>query len=142
MQLQVQEQMLEKMETLEIGGNSKTPKIILNGDEGKLSIEGRSNPENARDFFQPVIHWLDEYIKQPAERTELKINLELFNTSSSKYLLEMLRRIRILADDDKLFNVAWYYEEDDLEMLDTAEAYEMMTGLRFEKISYPEGGEA
>ena len=112
----------------------------MDADSGVIKLEGRSNPENAREFYQPVISWLDEYVKQPAERTDLRINLEHFNTSSSKFLMEIFRRIRVLADEDKPFNVTWMYEDDDLEMLDTAEAYEMMTGLRFEKISYPEGG--
>ena len=130
------------MNNLEITGTHKTPTILLNGDDGTMMLEGRSNPENARDFFQPVMEWLEEYCKHPAERTDLKINLELFNTSSSKYLMEILRKIRELADSDHSFNVTWMYEEDDLEMLDTAEAYEMMTGLRFQKVSYPEGGSA
>lgn len=121
-------------------GTLKTPTIILDGDDGVLLIEGRSNPENATDFFLPVIEWMDNYLLSPAEKTELRINLEHFNTSSSKYLMEMLRKIRVLADKDLPFNVKWMYEEDDLEMLDTAEAFEMMTGLRFEKISYPEPG--
>ncbi|MEX0987591.1 MAG: DUF1987 domain-containing protein [Bacteroidales bacterium] len=128
------------MEKLEIAGTTKTPNIQMDADSGMMLFEGRSNPENAREFYQPVLDWLDEYINYPAEKTDVTINLELFNTSSSKYLLEVLRKIRILADKDHLFNVKWMYEEDDLEMLDTAEAYEMMTGLRFEKISYPETG--
>jgi hypothetical protein len=127
------------MENLEIAGTIKTPTILMNGENGSMLLEGRSNPENARLLFQPVIDWLEEYVKHPAQRTDLKINLELFNTSSSKYLLEVLRKIRYLADNNYEFNVTWMYEEDDLEMLDTAEAYEMMTGLRFEKVSYPEG---
>jgi hypothetical protein len=127
------------MENLEIAGTIKTPTILMNGENGSMLLEGRSNPENARLLFQPVIDWLEEYVKHPAQRTYLKINLELFNTSSSKYLLEVLRKIRYLADNNYEFNVTWMYEEDDLEMLDTAEAYEMMTGLRFEKVSYPEG---
>lgn len=117
----------------------KTPEITMDPNSGVIKLEGRSNPENARDFYSPVMTWMDEYIKQPAERTDLRINLEHFNTSSSKFLMEIFRRIRTLADEDKPFNVTWMYEEDDLEMLDTAEAYEMMTGLRFEKVSYPEG---
>ncbi|MCF8225735.1 MAG: DUF1987 domain-containing protein [Bacteroidales bacterium] len=127
------------METLHIEGTYRTPTISLNPDDGILKIMGRSNPENAREFYTPVLNWLDEYITLPAERTDLRVNLEHFNTSSSKFLMEIFRRIRYLADKDKAFNVKWLYEEDDLEMLDTAEAYEMMTGLRFEKISYPEG---
>ncbi len=128
------------MEKFVIEGTLKTPAINLDADDGILVFEGRSNPENAREFYTPVMDWLDEYMKNPADKTDLRINLEHFNTSSSKYLMEVLRKIRILADKDHLFNVTWMYEEDDLEMLDTAEAYEMMTGLRFEKVSYPESG--
>lgn len=128
------------MEKLIIEGSLKTPTISFNPHDGVLKIEGRSNPENAREFYKSIIEWLDEYIKKPAARTDLRINLEHFNTSSSKFVMEILRRIRVLADQNLPFNVAWMYEEDDLEMLDTAEAYEMLTGLRFEKISYPEGG--
>lgn len=126
------------MEKLEITGTAKTPTILLDAGTGDLLLEGRSNPENAAEFFEPVIHWLEHYINQPAARTHLKLNLELFNTSSSKYILEVIRKIRYLADKGFPFNVTWMYEDDDLEMLDTAEAFEMMTGLKFEKISYPE----
>ena len=126
------------MDTLELKETLKTPKVILNAETGILLFEGRSNPENATELYTPVIHWMERYVEHPAERTHLKLNLELFNTSSSKYILEVLRKIRYLADKDHPFNVTWMYEEDDLEMLDTAEAFEMMTGLRFEKVSYPE----
>ena len=126
------------MDKFELEGTEKTPSVSMDGYEGILLIEGRSNPENARDFYQPIIDWLDEYILHPAEKTDLRLNLEHFNTSSSKFLMDIFRKIRYLADNEQLFNVTWMYEEDDHEMLDTAEAYEMMTGLVFEKISYPE----
>lgn len=130
------------MEKLEITGTVKTPTIILDAVSGELIFEGRSNPENANELYEPVIKWMEEYVEQPAARTHLKLNLELFNTSSSKYILEVLKKIRYLADKNHPFNVTWMYEDDDLEMIDTAEAFEMMTGLRFEKVGYPEPGDA
>ncbi len=126
------------MEKLERKSTAKTPNVSLDALDGLLIFEGRSNPENARDFFHPIIEWMEEYIKHPAELTELRVNLEHFNTSSSKYLMDVLRKIRYLADNDHNFKVTWLYEEDDMEMLDTAEAYEVMTGLTFDKVSYPE----
>ncbi len=129
------------MENLEIRGTAKTPTILYDAGTGDVLFEGRSNPENANELYEPVIHWLKRYVEHPAERTHLKLNLELFNTSSSKYILEVLKKIRYLADQDHPFNVTWMYEDDDLEMLDTAEAFEMMTGLQFEKISYPQSGD-
>ena len=130
------------MEKLEIKGAAKTPTIMLDADSGDLLFKGRSNPENASKLYEPVIKWMERYVEEPAARTHLKLNFELFNTSSSKYILEVLKKIRYLADKNHPFNVTWMYEDDDLEMLDTAEAFEMMTGLRFEKVSYPEGGDS
>jgi hypothetical protein len=126
------------MEKFVIEKAPKIPRVDFDPVSGKLLLEGRSNPENARELFTPMIAWMDDYIRQPAEVTELTINLELFNTSTSKYIMELMRKIRWLADNDRKFRVVWKYEDDDEEMLDTAEAYEMMTGLRFEKVPYPE----
>lgn len=126
------------MEKFVIEKAAKIPSVDFDPVSGKLLMLGRSNPENARELFTPMIDWMDEYIKQPAEVTELTIDLELFNTSTSKYIMELMRKIRWLADNNHKFRVVWKYEDDDEEMLDTAEAFEMMTGLRFEKVPYPE----
>jgi len=126
------------MEKFIVAQEEKVPRIEFDAQSGNLLLEGRSNPENARELFGPMIEWMDQYIKDPAEVTELTINLELFNTSSSKYIMELMKKIRYLADHDYKFRVVWKYEDDDEEMLDTAEAYEMMTGLRFQKVPYPE----
>lgn len=119
-------------------GTPKTPKIVVDGEEGNIKIAGRSNPENSREFFAPFIDWLTAYLENPAKLTTITINLEHFNTSSSKYVLDILKKIKRLAEEDKAFKIVWMYEDDDEEMLDTAEAYEAMVGLKFEKIGYPE----
>ena len=126
------------MEKFNLLGTARTPTIELDNQQGKILLEGRSSPENAKEFYQPVIDWLDEYVKNPAENTSMVINLEHFNTSSSKFLMEVFRRMRYLSDNDYKYDITWMYEEDDLEMLDTAETYEVMTGMRFKKVSYPE----
>ncbi len=128
------------MENILSEGSPKTPRIIVDGENGNIEIAGRSNPENAREFFAPFMEWLAAYLVKPAELTTITINLEHFNTSSSKYVLDVLKRIKKLAEEDKAFKIIWMYEDDDDEMLDTAEAYEAMVGLKFEKIGYPEHG--
>ena len=82
--------------------------------------------------------WLDDYVVSPEPKTTLNINLEHFNTSSSKCILDILKRCKRLDEGEKEFFVNWYYEDDDDEMLETAEIYEGMTGLKFEKIPIPE----
>ncbi len=126
------------MEKILNEGTPKTPLIVVDGESGNLKIAGRSNPENSREFFAPLMEWLAAYLESPAELTTLTVNLEHFNTSSSKYVLDILKKIKTLAEGDHAFKIVWMYEDDDIEMLDTAEAYEAMVGLSFEKVGYPE----
>ena len=126
------------MEKILNEGTLKTPLIVVDNESGNIKIAGRSNPENSREFFAPFMDWLSAYLESPAELTTLTVNLEHFNTSSSKYVLDILKKIKTLSDADKAFKIIWMYEDDDIEMLDTAEAYEAMVGLSFEKIGYPE----
>jgi len=119
-------------------GGPKTPTVKVNGVNGEVEISGRSNPENSSEFYQPLIDWLDDYVVNPAPVTTLTLNLEHFNTSSSKCILDLLKRFKRLDENSKEFVIKWYYEDDDEEMLETAEIYEGMTGLKFEKIPIPE----
>ena len=66
------------------------------------------------------------------------MNLEYFNTSSSKYILEILKRVKNVMNDGHDVLVEWYYEEDDEEMMETGEDYEDVSGLPFSLISVEE----
>ena len=74
----------------------KTPKIVFKSKSGLFEISGKSIPENSAQFFDPVIKWIEEYITDPAPNTTLIIKLEYFNTSSSKYIVEIFRKFEIL----------------------------------------------
>ncbi len=126
------------MENILHEGSPKTPRLVVDNDTGNIEISGRSNPENSREFFTPFLEWLAQYLGNPAALTTVTINLEHFNTSSSKYVLDILKKIKTLSETDHAFKIIWMYEDDDDEMLDTAEAYEAMVGIKFEKIGYPE----
>ena len=128
------------MEKIFNEGTPKTPRLVVDAEKGSIEIAGRSNPENSREFFSPFMDWLNDYVENPAALTTLTINLEHFNTSSSKYVLDILKKIKKLSEKDQAFKIIWMYEDDDIEMLDTAEAYEAMVGISFEKIGYPEPG--
>ena len=119
-------------------GTPKTPTIKVNPETGQILIEGRSNPENSAKFYKPLIEWFDEYIKKPAVSTEMHIRLEHFNTSSSKCILDVFKRVKNLKEMGVPYLINWYYEDDDEEMLETIEIYEHLTKLEFNKIPVPE----
>jgi len=126
------------MDNLIIEGSKQTPEINFDVASGVLSISGRSIPENTFEFFNPVLNWLDEYALEAPDKVVAKINLEYFNTSSSKYILEILKRLKGILKDGKEVLVQWYYEEDDEEMMETGEDYEDVSGLAFEIIGIEE----
>jgi len=121
------------MKHLRIEGTKQSPLVDFNAETGKLELSGRSIPENSFEFYNPLLEWIGEYAKTPKEITVLKVYLEYFNTSSSKYILEVLKKLKeVLKVDGAEVKVDWCYDEDDEEMMETGEDYEDVTGLEFD----------
>ena len=119
------------MDPLSIQGTMKTPTITSDLEQGIIDIRGRSNPENANAFYKPILDWIDEYVKTPVDKTTVNLELEYFNTTSSKCILSLLRKLESSKDSTRDIIVNWYYEKDDLDERETGEFYEKMTELSF-----------
>lgn len=120
-------------EQLILESSHKTPSVDFNGEEGILSITGRCMPEDAKGFFRPIMEWLDSYKEGADGTTHLKIHLDYFNTSSAKCMLDLLKKVEeIHKEGGTKCSVAWYYMEEDEDMLETGETYDEMIELPFE----------
>lgn len=107
----------------------KTPLISFDFDNGAFRIEGVSVPENTVEFYNPVVYALKEYVENPKDKTVFDIKLEYFNTSTSVILLNIFRILANLSKD--MLTINWYYEEEDLEMLEAGEDYGNMVNATF-----------
>ena len=123
------------MDNLTIEGSAKTPTVEFEG-AGKLLIKGRSIPENSIEFYKPVIDWIGSYGGAPKGVTEVNVQLEYFNTSSSKCILDVFKKLETLAGTEVKVN--WYYEEDDEDMLEAGEDYQAIIDLPFKMIEVEE----
>lgn len=101
-------------------------------EEGMLEIEGRSITEDPFSFWQPLLEWVEEYLKKPAASTQLTIFLEYTNSSSNKYVNEILRKFEDSHARGAKIKVIWKYEEDDESILQLGEDLQGITGLPFE----------
>jgi len=120
------------METLTIEMTPKTPLIHFNAGDGVLEFQGRSIPENSIEFYAPVFDWMDKYSVNPRKETSVKIQLEYFNTSSSKCLLDIFKKLQNLhKDGTSKVTVTWFYEEDDEDMLEAGEDYQAIIKVPF-----------
>ena len=124
------------MESINIQGTNKTPSIDFNSEQGLLKIMGRSNPEDSKIFYRPLINWVEDYVSQPPDKTTVIIQLEHFNTISSKSLLDLFKRLKTIISTQKEVQVDWYYEKDDEDLLDAGKNYEHITGIPFSMIPY------
>ena len=126
------------MENIKIEGTTKTPTVEFNMETGELTIQGRSIPENSIDFYKPLIDWLDAYALQPANQTTVHMRLEYFNTSSSKCIFDVFKKLESIKKSGKDISVKWHYEEDDEDMLEAGEDYDAIIDLEFKMVMAPE----
>ncbi len=111
------------MENLYIKGTFKTPTLSFNFEKGELDISGRSLPEHSIEFYKEAMQWLDKYIENPKPETVVNVQLEYFNTSSSKVILDIFKKIELLHSKGNKATVNWYYEEDDTDMQEQGETF-------------------
>ncbi len=120
------------MEALRIESTHKTPRVILDPENGIFELSGRSIPEDALGFYKPIFDWLDAYAKAPLPVTHVRFDLEYFNTSSSKNILEILKRLEAIHTNGHEVRVTWYYDEDDEDMEETGQDYQALLNLPIE----------
>lgn len=120
------------MEKLELQATAKTPYILLNSESGKMIIQGRSIPDDAEDFWQPILQWFYAYATDPNSLTIFIFDMEYFNISSSKAILFLLHRMNDLMEQGKEVKIEWRYSKGDDEMLETGNDYSCMVDIPFE----------
>lgn len=120
------------MEKLHIEGSAKTPSVSFDGQVGILEMRGRSIPENSIEFFQPLMDWIDAYGSKPTSETRVDMKLEYFNTSSSKCILDLFKRLEKISHGDSEVLINWFYETDDEDMQEAGEDYAAIVDLKFE----------
>ncbi|MBI1267751.1 MAG: DUF1987 domain-containing protein [Cryomorphaceae bacterium] len=123
------------MDDIRIEGSPKTPTVNFLAGEGVLDIKGRSIPENSIEFYKPLIDWIESYSKSPQNKTTVNIQLEYFNTSSSKCILDLFKKLEAVNHE---IVINWYYEEDDEDMLEAGEDYDAIINIPFKMIEIEE----
>lgn len=118
------------MENFFLEGTNKTPQLDFNSNEGRFLIAGRSIPENSIEFYKPLFEWLDTYVSQAKSNTILDVKLEYFNTSSSKCLVEIFRKLEALQQKNDNVLINWFYEEDDEDMQESGEDFQEIIDVK------------
>lgn len=92
------------------------PIVNLNYETGLCEISGESYMEETYKFYEPVINWLNKYV---SEKKTITFNFKLtyFNTSSSRFILEILDILKKHQLNGGEVTVNWYYKKNDPDIL-------------------------
>ncbi len=130
------------MEKLIIDATLNTPSVILDPEKNLFQFTGESRPENVRNFYIPVLEWLENYTSEVASQDkenkskahEFHFNFEYFNSTSAKYILDLFKTLSNLHSEGINVLVYWHYEEDDEDMLEVGKEMSRMSRLTFDYI--------
>lgn len=118
------------MEDLFVEATKKTPEIRA-VKKGLIQIAGRSIPEDPMKFYEPLTRWIEEYGKNPAPQTEVCVQLEYFNSGTSKILITLLRQLVELKSRSEV-KIKWCYESGDDDIYERGDYFSALLETEFE----------
>ncbi len=118
------------MDPLIINPTNTTPFINFDPEKGTMEISGYSRPENVRIFYEPVLNWLEtlksnllDKIKSEERIDPINFNFKLiyFNSSSAKFLYDVVIILNEIQHFDIPLSINWYYDKEDSELREAGE---------------------
>ena len=125
------------LEPIILEKTKNSPEIILDKEKGTFKIAGRSIVEDPGVFYLPILNWLEEYIKSPLSKTNFVFDLEYFNSSSARQIMETIMLLEKLQKNGKAVKVSWLYEEGDEMSKERGDEIKLVSKLDFEIEEYP-----
>ena len=96
--------------------SNRMPGVSHDVDASLITINGEAYPEDVTAAFDPIIESLSGILGQPdSPPTEIRFELQYFNSGSSRKILEI---IRLIASAPVGHRIAWLADPEDDEMID------------------------
>lgn len=135
------------MKTLIIEPGHRTPGIILSPEENIFRIYGTSSPEDVLIFYYPVLEWIHKLIEEikndrlksftDSNPLRFQIDLSYFNSSSAKFLADILKELKKLTLIGIPVVIEWHSDEDDIELKEAGEIFSELVKMEFTFIPNP-----
>ncbi len=109
---------MKELKNLFVEQSDKTPLIDLNHMNGELILSGKSIPINAPRIFEPILEWVNEYVKNPRQTTNLRLNLEYFNTASSIWIAKIVKALTSISKPECVLILHIYFPIEDFDDID------------------------
>lgn len=125
------------MQQIEIEATYRSPHVIFNPEDNKFSFEGNSILVNVDEFYDPLLNWMDEYVKRKSKgEVEIVFDIEHTNLASTKRLVFFLYRLKELQDKGVAVKVYWRYYSNDSDAYEMGQDFAQMLELPIQFLRY------
>ena len=131
------------MRIIKLDQTKFTPKVYINSEKRIFEISGLSLPENVENLYNPILEWLDEFQnelnsdylnnKQPLK---FEMKLTYFNTISSRYVIEILKKFHSINQKGLPVEINWYADSEDTQHKETGKEFSEIVGIHMNFIEY------
>lgn len=111
------------MKSLTIAGSQSTPTIQCDPAQGLMTMQGDSYPENSFEFFDEVIHWVEQFLQHSTLPLQLELRLIYMNTSSVKAMMDIFDLLEAAHEQGRAVSVCWYYDPENERVVELAEEF-------------------
>jgi hypothetical protein len=129
------------MERLYFEPTESSPEIILSPEENIFKIKGKSSPEDVRSMYYPVIAWIKAFILEVLEVNSIhysidkpfvfKFEFTYFNSSSAKFIFDILTEIKRLNLAGVAVIIEWIYDEEDIDLKEAGADMATLSEMEF-----------
>lgn len=129
------------MKGLNIPATDKSPKVLFDTENSLFELQGNSRPENVRDFYFPIIYKIRKYFEKVIDKKQVEdfnsksfkfnFRLDYFNSSSAKFISDILVLIKDFTVEGLKFKVYWYFADGDEDMKEVGEDFSEMISIPF-----------
>lgn len=124
------------MERSFIQATEFTPMVNFDPAKGLMEMKGNSTPSDSQMFYSSVISQLEEYVANDTRGIIANMAFRYFNTSSSKCLYSMFKKLTVMQKDGRTVTVSWYYWQNDDEMYGVGKDFAELMNLKFNFIEF------
>lgn len=108
------------MKNINLVRTDDSPKVIMDFEKKLIEFEGECYPENTFEFFEPILEWLNDYLKKD-KAMNINFKLTYFNSATTQILFDIFD---ILVENDSgLFNINWYCDSNNKNTLKDYEEF-------------------
>ena len=111
------------MNDIYIARTMESPEVDFKFSNNTLSLTGEAYPENAGEFFNPLLYALKSYLaKRDGILIQFNFRLTYFNSASTKMLYSIFSLLNETACTRNQVVLNWHHDEDDDTILEYGEA--------------------